>query len=117
NHAKATGDATDPIIVASTPSISTVSCSRLSLQPEVRQSWMIVRPPAERPAELALGLGDRQIVDAGYAPAHQAVLVELPVLIAVRAEPVAGVVVPFVRKAHGDARAVERPQFLDQAIV
>jgi hypothetical protein len=51
------------------------------------------------------------------APAHQAVLVELPVLVAVGAEPGAGVVVGLVGEADGDAVAVVGPQFLDQWIV
>jgi hypothetical protein len=49
---------------------------------------MIIRAAAERPVELALGCTDRQIIDAGNAAAHQAVLVEFPILIAIAAEPV-----------------------------
>ena len=43
--------------------------------------------------------------------------VEFPVLVAVGAEPLAGVVVPFIGKAHGDAIVGEGPQFLDQPVV
>jgi len=53
--------------------------------------------------ELALVGPDRQIVDAGEAALHESVLVELPVLVAVGAEPLSRVVVPFIGKAHGDA--------------
>ena len=66
---------------------------------------MIVGAAAERPVELALRLLDRQVIDAGEAPLHQAEFVELPVLVAVAAPPLAVVVVPFVFEAHGDAIA------------
>ena len=35
---------------------------------------MVVGAPAQRPAELAVGLADRQVVDAGKAPLHQALV-------------------------------------------
>src|SRR5690606_789076 len=44
-------------------------------------------------------------------------VVELPVLVAVGTEPVAGVVVPLVGEAHRDAVLAESPDFLDQAII
>src|SRR3569833_1047358 len=67
--------------------------------------------------EAPVGLGDGDVVDARFAPAHQPLLVELPLLVAVGAEPAAAGVVPFVLEAHGDAVAVERPQILDQPVV
>ena len=60
---------------------------------------------------------DRQIVDAGDASPHQTLLVKFPVLVAVAAEPVAAVVVPFVSKPHSDAIVPERPDLLDKTIV
>src|SRR5688572_3428891 len=69
------------------------------------------------PAELAICFLDRQVVDAGEAPAHQAVLGELPVLVAVGAEPVPRVVVPLVLEAHGDEVAHEAPELLLQPVV
>src|SRR4051794_368175 len=69
------------------------------------------------PMEFALGFIDWSIVDAGVAMQHQAMLVELPVLIAVSAKPVAGIVVVFVGEAHCDPVVGERPELLDQAIV
>lgn len=78
---------------------------------------MIVGSPAERPAEVAVGLPDRQIVDRREAPLHEAGRVEFPVLVPVGAEPVAAVVVPFVGESHRYAVAFERPQLLDQAVV
>src|SRR5262249_21418485 len=78
---------------------------------------MIVGPASERPAILALALGDRQVVDAGDAQAHQPVGVGLPVLVAVAAEPVAAVIVPLVGEPHRDAVLAEGPQLLDQPVV
>src|SRR5581483_10065387 len=78
---------------------------------------MIVGPPPERPVVLALGFLDGKIVDARDPAPHQAVLGEFPVLVAVRAEPAAGVVAPLVGEAHGDAVLVERPELLDQPVV
>src|SRR5258706_5562493 len=66
---------------------------------------------------LALALLDRKVVDAGDAQPHQAMRVELPILVTVAAEPVSAVVVRLVGEAHGDAVAMERPELLDQAIV
>src|ERR1017187_162734 len=78
---------------------------------------MIIRTAAWRPAKLALRFLDRQIVDACDSTLHQSMFVELPVLVAVGAEPVARVIAPFVSEAHGDASFVKRPQFLDQTII
>jgi len=69
------------------------------------------------PVIFALALGNRQIVDAGEASAHQAVLVELPVLIAVGAEPLAAIVMPFIGKAYRNPVVGKRPYFFDQPIV
>lgn len=78
---------------------------------------MIVGTTTEGPVEFALRLFDRQIVDAGVAVMHHAVLVEFPVFISVGAKPVAGVVVRLVGEADGDASSVEGPQFLDEAVI
>src|SRR3989344_1349254 len=78
---------------------------------------MVVRASAERPIELSVFGLDRLVVDAGVSMRHQSLLVELPVLVAVAAKPVAGVVVPLVHKPHRDAISVEGPKFLDQAVV
>src|SRR5437867_8190870 len=84
---------------------------------QLAQTRMVVGPSPQRPEELALAFLDRQVVDAGVAVRHQAGVVEQPVLVAVAAVPVAAVVVPLVGEAHGDAVALEGPQFLDQAVV
>src|SRR5262245_24433040 len=73
--------------------------------------------PGRRPAEAALAFLDRDIVDAGLAPPHQAMLVELPLLVAIGAMPLPGAVVPFILEAYRDAVLVERPEVFDQAII
>jgi hydrogenase large subunit len=67
----------------------------------------------------AFRFGNGQVVDAGDAQPHQAVLIELPVFIAIGAEPVVGVVVPLVGKADGDAVVAVGPElrrFLEQTL-
>src|SRR5262245_25190495 len=78
---------------------------------------MTVWTATEGPVIFALAILDRQVVDAGDAPPHQAILVELPVLIAIAAKPVAGIVMPFICKAHSDPVVAECPHFLDQPII
>src|SRR5215203_7326160 len=73
--------------------------------------------PGRRPMEAAVAFLDGDIVDAGLAPPHQAVFVELPLLVAVGAVPLPGIVVPFILEAYGDAVLIERPEILDQAII
>src|SRR5579872_7488732 len=87
------------------------------LERTIPQARNVGRTRARRgPVEAAVLLCDRDVVDRGLAAAHQAVLVELPLLVAVGAKPVAAGVVPFVLKPHRDAVAVERPEILDQTI-
>src|SRR5262249_59750627 len=69
-------------------------------QAERREPGVIVGPSSERPVKLALVRGDRQVVDAGDAQTHQPLVIELPVLVAVGAEVLAAVVVPFVGAPH-----------------
>src|ERR1700722_1833052 len=78
---------------------------------------MIVGTTPQRPVVETVLFANRQIVDAREAHAHQTVLVELPVLIAVRAKPASGIVAPFVGEANGDAVLMKGPEFLDQPIV
>src|SRR4051794_469542 len=88
-----------------------------ALQTEFAEPGMVVGPPTLRPVVEPVALGDAQVVDAGQSPAHQAVVVELPVLVAVGAEPVAGVVVPLVGEPDGDAVPGEHPQLLDEPVI
>src|SRR5258705_5069830 len=66
---------------------------------------------------IPLALPDGQIVYAGDPDAHQTVLVELRIFIAVAAEPVAAIVAPFVGEAHGDTVLPKCPELLDQPVV
>jgi hypothetical protein len=66
---------------------------------------------------LPILLANRQIVDAGVALRHQAVFLELPVLVAIGAKPIARIVMPFVGEANRDSILVKRPEFFDQTIV
>ena len=72
---------------------------------------------AERPAEQPIGLADRHVIDACFTTAHQALGVELPLLVTMRAIPVPGIVVPFVLKPHGDAIVRDGPEFLYQTVI
>ena len=77
-------------------------------------------PTAGRPAASGIFVSPseiREIVDAGIAQPHQAVGIELPVLVAVGAEPLAAVVAPLVGEADGDAVVGKRPKLLDQPVV
>src|ERR1700732_2675864 len=78
---------------------------------------MVLGASTEEPVIFALAIFDRQVVDAGDPPSHQALFVELPILVAIAAKPVAGIVVPFICKAHGYPVVAKRPDFLDQPIL
>src|SRR5262249_35375751 len=87
------------------------------LEPEIAQARVIIGAAAKRPVIFALALLDREIVYAGDAQAHQAVPIELPILIAIAAKPVAAVIVPLVCETHRDAVLAECPDLFDQAVV
>ena len=74
---------------------------------------MAFRTDPKGPSVLAVSFGNLQIVDACEAPSHQALHVEFPVFIPVRAKPLAAGVVPLVGKAYGDAIAGKGPDLLD----
>src|SRR3954451_14048716 len=78
---------------------------------------MVIRASTEEPVIVALAIFDRQVVDAGDPPSHQALFVELPILVAVATKPVARIVVPFICKAHGYPVVAKRPDLLDQPIL
>src|SRR5215467_7832204 len=81
------------------------------------QARMIIGTAAKRPMIFPLALLDREVIYAGNAPAHKALLIEFPVLVAVAAKPAAAIIMPFVRETHRDAVLAEGPDFLDQAVV
>jgi hypothetical protein len=69
---------------------------------EIAQGRVIVGTATKRPVVAALALRDREIVDAGNAQPRQAVFVELPILVAIAAEPVPAVVVPLIGETNRD---------------
>jgi len=78
---------------------------------------MIVGPATQRPMILAFALFDWQIIDACDAQTHQPVLIELPVFVAIAAEPMAAIIVPLVSETNRDSILAERPNLLDQAVM
>jgi hypothetical protein len=71
----------------------------------------------ERPEELSIRFSDRLVVDVGEAPAHQAVLPEFPVLVAIGTEVDSALVMPLMGEANRDAVVREGPDLLDQSVV
>src|ERR1700727_2650196 len=87
------------------------------LQAEVAQARVILRPGAGAvPAELAVGLVDRHVIDARVPLGHEAVGGELPVLFPGGGVPVPAFVVPLVGEPYRDAVAGVGPQLLDQPV-
>src|ERR1700692_2147500 len=78
---------------------------------------MSIRTASLCPVVLALGFLDREIVDGSKPHTHQPVIIELPILIAIRAKPIPGVIAAFIGKAHCDTVSLERPQLFYQPIV
>src|ERR1700688_1679540 len=69
------------------------------------------------PQEVAFARRDRHVIDAGLAAPHQSIGIEFPLLIAMAAKPIAGIIVPLVLESHGDAVFVEGPELLDQPVI
>ena len=80
---------------------------------QVRQAGKVIRSRTITPGELAILLADGHIIDAGFSAAHQAVVRELPVLIAMGTEILASFIVPFILKTHGNSVVGIGPNFLD----
>jgi len=66
---------------------------------------------------LPITFPDWKVVDASQPAAHEAVPVELPIFVAVGAEPITAVVMPFIGEANRDAVAVEGPKLLDEPVI
>ncbi len=60
-----------------------------------------------RPTEPGLSLGDRMLIDAGMPRAHQPILGELPVLVAISPESLAAVVAIFICITYGSVVFLE----------
>mmetsp|Transcript_38117 Transcript_38117/g.91353 ORF Transcript_38117/g.91353 Transcript_38117/m.91353 type:complete len:205 (+) Transcript_38117:165-779(+) len=86
-------------------------------QAKVRERGVVIGAAAEGPAVEPVGLGDGDVVDRRVADRHQALRVELPVLVAVGAMPLTVLRVVLVCKAHGDAVLCVRPVLLDESVV
>ena len=67
--------------------------------------------------ELPISCVDRKVVDACEPPLHQPCGIIFPILVAVGAEPVSAVIMPFIGVADGDPIIGEGPELLDQPIV
>src|SRR5215831_1227156 len=78
---------------------------------------MVIRTAPQGPAVLALSFLDRQIIDADQTTAHEPILGELPVFIAIGPEPIARVIMPLIRKAHRNAGVMKGPELFDEAVV
>ena len=91
--------------------------------PHARYEIDVQRPVVKRPEdnsflpEASVLFPDDDIVDTGVSFFHQAVVVELPVFVAIGAVPLAGCIVKFVFEAHSDAVAGEGPKFFPEFIV
>src|SRR3954471_21993432 len=83
----------------------------------MRASIVRQRSAARSDSDPALALVDSVVVDARVAPAHVAEVVELPVLVAVAAPPLAVGVVGLVLEPDRDPVLVEAPQLLAQPVV
>src|SRR5579863_9001701 len=84
---------------------------------QLAKSWMLIGAAPERPVIFALGGLDRQVIDAGDAHSHQPCLVELPVLVAIRAKVLPTIVVPLISESNRDTVARKRPYLLDQSVI
>ena len=78
---------------------------------------MRIGPAAKRPVIFSFRLLDWEIVDASVAKSHQTIVAKLPILIAIRAEPIPRVVVPFVSEAHGNTISGVCPELFDEPVV
>src|SRR2546429_3592867 len=78
---------------------------------------MRIRTASEWPMKLALRLLDWQIIDACEPQTHQAMFVELPIFIPVRAEPITRVIMRFIGESHRNAVSVVSPDFFNESVV
>src|SRR5215471_12034504 len=88
-----------------------------SLESQVTQPWVIIGTAPEWPVIFAIRFQNRTIIDGRMPYCHEPVVIEFPVLIAVRAIPVTRIIVPFISEAYRDAVSSKRPEFLDESIV
>jgi hypothetical protein len=77
---------------------------------------MIIWPSTERPVEFPFSLFDWQIINAGKPPLHQSMRIEFPVFVTIRSEPLAGIIMPLIGEANGDAVIAPCPQLFHKAV-
>jgi hypothetical protein len=87
------------------------------LKSQAAEARIIVGTAAQRPVEFSLGFLDRQIIDTCVPALHQAVFIELPVLITIRTEPLVSVIVPLVGKPDCDPLIFIGPKLFYQSVV
>ena len=78
---------------------------------------MFIWATTKRPMILALRLLDGQVVDRCKPELHQAISIKLPVLIAIGAKPISGIVMLFIGETNSNAVCVAGPKLLDQPII
>ncbi len=92
------------------------SANGIALLHVVAETGMIHWANSLVPMKLAVDLRIGIVVDAGLAMSHQTRIIKLPVLIAVRTEPVSIAVMILLLKANSEPIFAECPQVIDQAI-
>lgn len=78
---------------------------------------MVGRASAQGPMEQTTGIGDGPIIDRGDPQTHQPRIIELPILVSIRAVPVSAVFAPLICKSDGDPIVLMCPHLLDEPIV
>lgn len=78
---------------------------------------MVIGTDRRCPMEQALALEDWHVIDRGVTLLHEAVFVEQPILVSVRAKPIAIVVMIFIAKTNSNSIVSVGPEFLDQSVV
>ena len=58
------------------------------LKAQIAERWMLIRTASKLPVILTLRLLNREIIDASEPHPHQPVVVEFPILVAIRPKPI-----------------------------
>src|SRR5215467_927732 len=104
-----------PSCLSGLTNVAFQNASRLEAQ--ITQPCVIIGTPPEWPVIFAIRFQNRTIIDGRMPNCHEPVVIEFPVLIAVRAIPVTRIIVPFISEAYRDAVSRKGPEFLDESIV
>jgi hypothetical protein len=90
---------------------------RLRLQTELGKTGVVIWTTTQWPMVFPVALVYGQVIDARDAPAHESMLVKLPIFVAVGTKPMAGVVMSLIGKADSNTISVKGPQLFDQAVL